>query len=107
MLNSSKDSDEHKKSLFGQNNNTVENAVSQASEALSKTEKLTENEEDFRKFLEENLNFSRELPINKNFTPGHQLLKAYEYFDGIDDVIYSFFDIDNGEISSIQYQLVF
>ena len=39
-------------------------------------------DDDFKKFLESNLDYLQ-LPINKSFTASEQLLKAYEYYDGI------------------------
>jgi len=58
------------------------------------------DDQDFKVFLEQNLDFYA-LPINKDFTASAKLLKAYEYFNGIEMFIRSYFDIEHGEISMI------
>ena len=63
-------------------------------------------DEEFSKFLADNLNYQF-LPINKNYTASSRLLKAYEYFNGIDEFIEGYFDIEGGEITPIQYNLVY
>jgi hypothetical protein len=57
-------------------------------------------DQEFSKFLADNLNYQF-LPINNNFTASSRLLRAYEYFNGIDDFIEGYFDIEGGEITPI------
>jgi hypothetical protein len=49
----------------------------------------------------------QQLPILRDFTLSQQLFQQYEYFNGIDDFIIHFFDLENSDMSTVQYRLIF